>query len=35
MAPSVANEDHLEENVGTAPSENNDNDLEEGDRRET
>jgi hypothetical protein len=35
LAPSVANSDHLGEDVGTAPSEKNDNDLEEGDGRET
>jgi hypothetical protein len=35
LAPSVANYDHLGEDVGTTPSEKNDNELEEDDRRDT
>jgi hypothetical protein len=35
MTPSVANYDHLGEDVGTAPSEKNDYDSEEDDRRDT
>jgi hypothetical protein len=35
LAPSVANYNHLGEDVGTASLEKNDNDLEEGDERGT
>ncbi len=35
MAPSVANSDHLGEDVGTAPPEKNDNNSEKGDGRDT